>query len=923
MNQHHFVRRFLVPTAAGAMLAAVVSLAALAVPARAQSYPVAFAAPSTFQSYPWCSGTCPSSGDVATGDFNGDGKLDVVNIDTQHNLNLMLGNGDGTFGTALQPVISVSLANGYFIPEALAVGDFNGDGHLDAAVWGPTNQTGGGEAEIVLGDGAGGLTIAGSYFTPVLSNNYNFPSDGLAVADVNGDGKLDLISLTSFTGGAYVFPGNGDGSFQTAVNYSVGTTGQAEALAVADVNHDGKPDIVVSINNGIGVLLNHGRTFGAPIYYDSAVGGGQAYGGIAIGDVNGDNQPDVVETNAKGNVVVFTNQGSGTFAVGGTTTVPGLIFSSTDNLLLADINNDKKLDVVVVDFNGDVHTFYGKGNGTFTTGPGYPLGTFYGYNPLVALGDFNEDGTLDLLNTASYYFYTSGNGGLADYLTSSVSLGRGDGTFRTAQFYGYGDAGGHNIVTADFNGDGVPDVAYSYVATNVGTQNEDFAVMLGSSHGALGAPSFAQAGTCTANLTEWIATGDVNQDGKVDIVSTLALNSGTGCQNHVVAVITGKGNGQFNPAKYYPTGATGQEYRVYLGDINGDGHPDIVAENMDGTISVLLNKGNGTFKPGVLITSVAALYAGDLDLAVADLNGDGRADIAATSHVYTDYNLYNDVWVLLSNANGTFSAPITNATTYYLNTPVAADFNHDGKTDLAVSIYRCNSDNSYLVGYEFLQGNGDGTFTEQTGTAGCNLEGQNNAPSQAIGADFNGDGNEDVFVVYPGGYGTPLLLQGAGNGTFSVVELANYPGGVNASAAAADFNGDGMPDIAVLTNFNLGAGNSEFVNYVSEIQNSSEPVSVSPLSVKYGSVSVGSSATGTVVLTNDQASLLSIGNIRIGGANSGDFSAKSACGSSLKGGWDCTVTVTFKPTATGTRSATLSIADSVGTQTVQLSGTGK
>ena len=906
-----------------ALLAIMPALAALPSRMQAQSYPVSFAAPSTFQAYPTCGYTCTNSLAVATGDFNGDGHLDVVNIDSGSNVNLMLGNGNGTFGTSTQPINSLSLANGYFVAQAIAVGDFNKDGHLDVAVWGTTNQTGGGELQILLGNGAGGFSSPNTYFTSALNNAYDFPTNGLYVADVNGDGKLDVIALTSFTGGVYVFLGNGDGTFETPVNYSVGTTGQAEGISVADVNSDGKPDIALSINTGIAVLLNDGNgTFAAPVYYPSGLNY-QAYGGLAIGDVNGDKKPDIVQTDAHGDIIVYLNQGSGTFAENSSITLVGMQFLPNNNLLLEDINGDKKLDIVATDFNGDVHAFYGKGTGLFTTGPGYPLGTFYGYGPLVSLGDFNNDGALDLLNTASYYPEMVVNNAEHPSPTNSVSFGRGNGTFQTAEFYDYGTTGGRNIVTADFNGDGIPDVAYSSVGTNVGTQNEDFVVLLGSANGAFTtAPKFAKAGSCTGNLTEWIATGDVNGDGKADVVATLLDNSGTGCQNHTVAVMTGKGNGTFNTPKYYATGATAQENRVYLGDVNGDGKLDIVIENMDGTISVLLNKGSGTFDPGILVSSIAALYPGDLDLQVADFNGDGKADIVATTHVYTDYSLYNDVWVLLSTGNGNFAAPITNTTVYYMNTPVAADFNKDGKLDLVVSIYRCSIYNPYIVGYEFMQGNGDGTFTEYTSTAGCDYDGQNYAATQAVAADLNADGNWDVFITYPGGYGPPMLLQGNGDGTFNMMQVPNYPGGVNASAAIADFNGDGMPDIAVLTNFNYGLGNEEYVSYVSVMQNSTRPLSVSPLNENFGSVAVGKSKAEEVVLTNDLSTSLSITGVSLGGANAGDFSEKSACGTSLKGGWQCTITVTFKPTATGSRGATLNLTDSDGSQTVQLNGTG-
>jgi hypothetical protein len=105
--------------------------------------------------------------------------------------------------------------------------------------------------------------------------------------------------------------------------------------------------------------------------------------------------------------------------------------------------------------------------------------------------------------------------------------------------------------------------------------------------------------------------------------------------------------------------------------------------------------------------------------------------------------------------------------------------------------------------------------------------------------------------------------------------------------------------------------------------NATQPVSVSPLNVKYESVTVGLKKAATVILTNDQSTSLAISSITLGGTDPGDFSEKSTCGSSRKAGWDCTITVTLIPKATGARTATLNIKDAVGAQTVQLSGTGK
>jgi hypothetical protein len=317
---------------------------------------------------------------------------------------------------------------------------------------------------------------------------------------------------------------------------------------------------------------------------------------------------------------------------------------------------------------------------------------------------------------------------------------------------------------------------------------------------------------------------DVNGDGKADLVATLNGNSGTGCQNNTVAVMTGKGTGKFNTAAYYPTGSTAQEGIVYLVDVNGDGKLDIVTENADGTISVILNKGNSTYNPGTLITSIAAIYPHGVYLTFADFNGDGKMDIA----VGTAGNL-SDVYVLPGNGNGTFGTPIQTTTPYYPISLASADFNKDGKADLFVTTTGNGCTNNEF-GYAFVKGNGNGTFTP--GPINCLVYSGQQIPAVA---DLNGDGKLDVVIPYATGNGEPAgpaILQGNGDGTFTRSQ-SFYTGRGATSAAVADFNGDGMPDVALV---NIGS----FVpSFVSVMFNATQPVSVSPLTLNYGSVTLG------------------------------------------------------------------------------------
>ncbi len=910
-----------------AMLVAVILLAGIAIPAQAQTHPPAFFAyPSTFEINGIADyGNLLGVQAAAVGDFNGDGKLDVVSIMGGYwEIDVALGNGDGTFQV---PILNTYSFPSNTSPYALAVGDFNGDGRLDLAVWCTYAPQDYNELIIFLGNGDGTFTYSNTYTAP---NAYAYPgSNSLYVADFNGDGKLDLAALSPYCGPSsayscvYVYLGNGDGTFKPGAYYSTTDPNypnntNAYGMAVGDLTGDGKPDIAVTQSNGMAVLLNNGNgTFGTATYYDNALNNPSEIG-IAIGDVNGDKKNDIVTTTYRyGNLVLYLNQGSGKFALKGSVAQASPVGNAW-LVSMADINGDKKLDLVATDEVGEIWTFYGKGNGTFTAGPVYP--TQYWEQPPdnVVLADFNGDGVLDIFKPLEGQTWDG-----------QVLLGRSDGTFQTNAAYGWNANGyGYNVVTTDFNGDGFPDLAYSG-ARSANLSQAGFEVMLGSSPGVLGAPTFVSAINC-GWPTNWVATGDVNGDGKADIVATVNYN----CGSSEVAVLIGLGTGKFKAPVYYPTGSTANPVDVFLEDLNGDGKPDMVISNSDGTISILLNKGTGTFGTASVITSVAALSPHLSSLAIADFNGDGKLDIAAASYYPGNYS--SNVYILLGKGDGTFQAPVTvdAAPTYvYPDTLAAGDFNKDGKTDLLVTLEGSTGCTGYYgaAAYLVLLGKGDGTFTVPDSyvcTGG-------DYPMYPVVADFNGDGKLDAFIPMleesgKNPYG-PVLLEGKGDGTFTrlgeseyqwingyeqeVFKGGFYVGPTSRSAVVSDFNGDGTPDIAVLNADNFAIG--DYVTFATVMFNATQPVSVSPINLNFGSVKVGATKSLTVLLTNDQTTTLTISSIATA-SGTGDFTATQNCGTSRKAGWECTITVKFKPSFLGAQTGTLTIQDSAGTQTVQL-----
>jgi len=311
----------------------------------------------------------------------------------------------------------------------------------------------------------------------------------VAVADVNGDGKLDLAVADYGSDTVAVLLGNGDGTFRPAVSYASG--GTALAVAIADLNDDGKPDLVAANYSTVAVLLGNGDgTFLPAVAYSS---GTQSPYNVVIADVNRDGKPDVVVGGISSGVVgVLLGKGDGTFR-------PVVTYDSGGGapatVAVADVNLDGNPDIVAA----NVGVLLGNGDGSFQPALTYDSG---GTEPMgVAVADLNGDGKPDLVVTN----YQSADVG--------VLLGNGDGTLQPAATYGSGGDGPHSVAVADLNGDGKPDLVV--VNTLVDYAGVQVGVLLGNGDG-----TFLPVITYYSDGLDPVSIGvaDVNDDGAPDLL---------------------------------------------------------------------------------------------------------------------------------------------------------------------------------------------------------------------------------------------------------------------------------------------------------------------------------------------------------------------------------------------------------------------
>ncbi len=833
----------------------------------------------TASSSPFAVGLGPTS--VAVADFNGDGVADLaVANQNSNNVTVLLGNGSGGSTAASGSPFAVGTQ-----PVSVAVADFNGDGIADLAVanWGSNNVT------VLLGNGSGGFAAASG--SPFAAGTLP-PS--VAVGDFNGDGIADLAVANSGDNTVSVLLGNGDGTFTVASGSPFAVGSGPVSVAVADFSGDGIADLAVANHLGGTVTVLLGNGSGG---FTAASGSPFPAGGypvsVAVGDFNGDGKTDLAVANAgSNNVTVLLGNVSGGFTPASGS--PIAVGSAPGSVAVADFNGDGKTDLAVANggsnnvtvlLGADLATQLQITQQTSSGTVGAPIGNLVvqmedaNGNPLsgstaavtIASSPAGVGGTLTVnavggvatfnnlvFGAANSYTLTASSTGLTSATSASIQIAQAtqtitfgalsNQTFGTAPFTVSATAtSGLPVSLASLtqsvctvSGNTVTLVAAgacSIQATQAGNAtysaaqpvNQSFQVTqpaITSTTTTLSAsPNPAVLGslvTMTATISPSSATGMVTfYDGTtvlgiapvsngVATFATTLLASGVGS---LTARYEGSGSAAYASSLSMPYSETANA-QVADGFIQPSGSPFAAGSqpysvavgdfNGDGVPDLTVANGDGTMtvllgngSGGFVPASGSPLTVGSGSL-YSVATGDFNSD-GITDLAIADYGA-NSVIVLLGNGSGGFTAASGSpfAVGSFPTYVAVGDFNGDGNADLAVTNRESNN-------VTILLGNGSGGFTPATGSPFA----VGNQPFSAAIADFNKDGNPDLAVANLAD-NTVTVLLGNGSGGFTAASGSPFGTGAGSqpfSVAAGDFNGDGNPDLAI-ANSGANGGNS-------------------------------------------------------------------------------------------------------------------
>ena len=689
-------------------------------------------------------------------------------------------------------------------------GDLNGDGILDLVVMTarfestkPSGQTNKIEITRVLGDGDGNFgsplviaTTPSTTFTGSIERAKN-----LRIADINGDGRLDVVALQEVPSNLVTIRGLGDGSFEPAVFTTLSTA--MKDYRLVDLDQDGSLDIVGRNRNAVdlGWMRGVGNGSFSPFVRLTA-GGGEAFLSstssnprpYAIADIDRDGDLDIVRGEVgsfASSLVVLLNDGSELFTVATTIDPDGTHDIST--IRVADFTGDGNPDILTVSSPSTVlHLYVGDATGTsFTYQAAGDISNWAGNqagsdDPV----DIDGDGDLDLILASAVNF---------QFTAPQVLVNDGTGRFKRTD-YPMADFPGHILATAqtnrdvvsgamfgDYNRDGVIDFSYMTSSQNTGYDFNGVGIRLGTRPGEFGATRTIPDMTLNSNDNE-VHAADFNRDGSVDL---LTLSN--------ARMSLGNGDGTFRPS-FPATAIAGGADSGVVEDFNQDGILDYAATRGTGSniakIYVALGNGDGTFNSTLGPTAPGIFYSYS-DIRTADFNNDGFPDLIARASV----ERFTDVYLNDPASPGTFTRSFRHETTVqgvnatgFEQTIATGDFDSDGNADF-VTVDQVAGEPLKL---QTFSGDGAGSFTvigESFAFDDAMFAVSFYYPYVLQSGDVNSDGLLDVVSF--GSYGF-IIHIGQGDGLFTSVD--HYPAeriGVTRSKTASlvDFNQDGQLDL--------------------------------------------------------------------------------------------------------------------------------
>lgn len=673
---------------------------------------------------------------IACADINGDGLNDLITVSVADSRIHIFLNKKD--GSGFSAGITVPIEG--VMPKMVVAADINGDGRPDLI----TSNAGSGSVSVLVNDGKGGFAKARTY---EIDSSLTF----IAVSDVNNDGHPDVIALSPELNKITVLTNKGDGFFEKGLAVSVR---DPEAIAVGDVNGDGRPDLIVAqlSDDSLSILLNDGNgrfEAGGTV----AVKGNQI-SSVAIADLNLDGKQDIITANAGSSDLAVLLQGIRVPKVEKVAVdhshmgFPVIVANFNTALQPASINDASVLvwgtqtgfHKCDIQYDPTAHTVTIRPKGVIARGAerlGLKPGEIVN---VMFTKDILSSDDIPMRNGYSTPFYTKPSSGT--------------GNFAEAERLNCIKIPG-KLVAADMDNDGHVDIValcreLDMVRVHFNDGKAHFTEMLSLP---------------TKGYGPWdLIAADLNRDGLIDIAVVNTFNS-------TMTIFYNLGGRKFSDPVIIPCGAG--PMGIAAADLNGDGWLDLIAVTK-GTPEALvfMNDQKGGFRPPVEYRVAPSPYS----ITPRDVNNDGAIDLTMT-------NLESDRGtILINNGDGTFKNPeefpllLAKA---LVDDPW--DINNDGKTDI-VALNTASDDITVLMG------SGGGKFTETRNIpVGA-------SPTNMTMGDFDNDGYQDLAISLDGGFVS--IMMNNHDGTFR--KSVEIPVGQNpTSPVAADFNEDGSLDLMI------------------------------------------------------------------------------------------------------------------------------